>query len=194
MLLLFNLLLWVSKKRVERTVIQIPTLTIQRNFIIYVNSIVCRSSDNPNRHMVANRFSELFGDQWRLFDLCALPAARCWRHLGVRCFACLFLYREGGSNNVGNCKYLEITNVCFFCNNLLLFISQYGGFLISAMFSLILMSIYIYAYKDNVITALPEGIEREVNNYRAYKNDPFSRNNVLLIDYIQNNVSVCELI
>ncbi|XP_054082872.1 tetraspanin-6 isoform X2 [Zeugodacus cucurbitae] len=67
----------------------------------------------------------------------------------------------------------------------------YGGFLIAAMFTLILMSIYIYAYKDNVITALPAGIEREVNNYGASKDDVFRVNNVTLIDYVQNNLECC---
>ncbi|XP_050319598.1 tetraspanin-6-like [Bactrocera neohumeralis] len=67
----------------------------------------------------------------------------------------------------------------------------YGGFLIAAMFTLILMSIYIYTYKDSVITGLPAGIEREVNSYSAYKNDPFLANNATLIDYIQNNLECC---
>lgn len=77
---------------------------------------------------------------------------------------------------------------------MLLLILQYGGFLIAAMFTLILMSIYLYAYKDNVIIGLPDGIEREVNNYSAFKNDPFLANNATLIDYIQNTVSLSELI
>ncbi|XP_017464792.1 PREDICTED: tetraspanin-6-like [Rhagoletis zephyria] len=67
----------------------------------------------------------------------------------------------------------------------------YGGFLIAAMFTLILLSIYVYAYKDNVIAGLSDGIGSEVKNYKSYINDHSQRNNGSLIDYIQNNLQCC---
>ncbi|XP_004521527.2 tetraspanin-6-like [Ceratitis capitata] len=67
----------------------------------------------------------------------------------------------------------------------------YGGFLIGAMFTLILMSIYIYGYKDNVITGLQVGIERELKNYDSYKSIITRGSNTTLIDYVQNNLECC---
>ncbi|XP_053959113.1 tetraspanin-6-like [Anastrepha ludens] len=67
----------------------------------------------------------------------------------------------------------------------------YGGFLIAAMFTLILLSIYIYAYKDNVIAGLPDGIETEVKNYNAYQKSDTRGINATLIDFIQNSLECC---
>ncbi|XP_067621600.1 tetraspanin-6-like [Eurosta solidaginis] len=65
----------------------------------------------------------------------------------------------------------------------------YGGFLIAAMFSLILLSIYIYDYKDHVIAGLPVGIEKEVKHYNGLGS--ISNANTTLIDYVQNKLGCC---
>lgn len=69
---------------------------------------------------------------------------------------------------------------------------QYGGFLITALFSLISLSIYIHSYKTELLAGVSDGISREIKNY----NDERNATGGSLMDFLQKNVSnlVCVII
>uniref|UniRef100_A0A1A9WBV4 Tetraspanin n=1 Tax=Glossina brevipalpis TaxID=37001 RepID=A0A1A9WBV4_9MUSC len=58
-----------------------------------------------------------------------------------------------------------------------------GGVLITLLFSLISLSVYINTYKDQVMNGINDGISKEINNYNFSR----STNNDNLIDFVQKN-------
>uniref|UniRef100_A0A1B0C2G3 Tetraspanin n=1 Tax=Glossina palpalis gambiensis TaxID=67801 RepID=A0A1B0C2G3_9MUSC len=62
-----------------------------------------------------------------------------------------------------------------------------GGILITMLFSLLSLSIYIYTYKNQLINGITDGISNEINNY----NFSNSTNNDNLLDTVQKNLQCC---
>ncbi|KAM7351274.1 tetraspanin-6-like [Cochliomyia hominivorax] len=63
----------------------------------------------------------------------------------------------------------------------------YGGFLITILFSLISLSIYVYTYKDELLVGVSSGI---CNQIAQYDHQP-STNSPNIMDFIQRNLQCC---
>uniref|UniRef100_A0A1B0AH89 Tetraspanin n=1 Tax=Glossina pallidipes TaxID=7398 RepID=A0A1B0AH89_GLOPL len=65
-----------------------------------------------------------------------------------------------------------------------------GGILITMLFSLISLSVYIYTYKDQVMDGITDGISDEINNYN-FSNSTNNDNRDNLLDIVQKNLQCC---
>ncbi|XP_013109636.2 tetraspanin-6-like [Stomoxys calcitrans] len=64
----------------------------------------------------------------------------------------------------------------------------YGGFLITALFSLISLSIYVHTYKGELLDGVSSGISKEIQSYSGSKNATGAEH---LLDFVQQNLRCC---
>ncbi|XP_075151550.1 tetraspanin-6-like [Haematobia irritans] len=65
----------------------------------------------------------------------------------------------------------------------------YGGFLITALFSLISLSIYIHTYKCELLDGVSSGIAREMHDLNELRNTTGNHTNYM--DFLQQNLHCC---
>ncbi|XP_037817407.1 tetraspanin-6-like [Lucilia sericata] len=63
----------------------------------------------------------------------------------------------------------------------------YGGFLITMLFSLISLSVYVYTYKDELLDGVSSGISNQIENY----DHQHPGNSANIMDFIQRNLQCC---
>ncbi|TMW45317.1 hypothetical protein DOY81_009604, partial [Sarcophaga bullata] len=67
----------------------------------------------------------------------------------------------------------------------------YGGFLITMLFSLISLSVYVYAYKDELLAGVSSGISNQIQKY----DDQHPTNSAnSLMDFIQKNIVLPHIV